>query len=94
MVKKRKIPQRMCLGCRENKNKRELIRVVRTPSGEIELDVTGKKAGRGAYICPNIDCFKKAIKNKGFEKSLRTAVPDTIINLLKEKLKEEKGVVD
>jgi predicted RNA-binding protein YlxR (DUF448 family) len=83
----------MCLGCRENKNKRELIRVVRTPSGEIELDLTGKKAGRGAYICPSIDCFKKAVKSRGLEKSLRSNVPDSIFILLKEKLAgKEKGL--
>jgi predicted RNA-binding protein YlxR (DUF448 family) len=93
MPQKRKIPQRMCLGCRENKNKRDLIRVVRTPEGDIELDVTGKKAGRGAYICPSPDCLKKAVKSKGLEKSLRTAVPESIINLLKERL-EERRIVD
>lgn len=93
MTKKRKIPQRMCLGCRENKNKRELIRIVRTPAGVIELDVTGKKAGRGAYICPRTSCFEKALKSKGLEKSLRTAVPENIINLLREKL-VENGVVN
>ena len=93
MPKKRRIPQRMCLGCRENKNKRELIRVGRTPSGEIELDLTGKKAGRGAYICPSIDCFKKAVKSRGLEKSLRSNVPDSIFILLKEKLAgKEKGL--
>ncbi|RJX24360.1 MAG: YlxR family protein [Dethiobacter sp.] len=93
MPQKRKIPQRMCLGCRENKNKRDLIRVVRTPEGKIELDVTGKRAGRGAYICPSADCLKKAVKSKGLEKNLRTAVPESIINLLKERL-EERKIVD
>ncbi len=92
MPKKRKIPQRMCLGCHENKNKRELIRVVRTPGGEIELDDTGKKAGRGAYICPSSDCLKKAVKNRGLEKSLRTAIPESIITILKERLEEGRAI--
>lgn len=89
MVRKRKIPQRLCLGCRTLKDKRELLRVVRTPLGEIELDLSGKKAGRGAYICPNPDCWQKALKSKGFEKSLRTSIPADIMQLLKEKLEEE-----
>ncbi len=91
MPKKRKIPQRMCLGCHESKNKRELIRVVRTPGGEIELDGTGKKAGRGAYICPSFDCLKKAVKNRGLEKSLRSAIPESIITTLKERLEEGRA---
>ena len=89
MVRKRKIPQRLCLGCRTLKNKRELLRVVRTPQGEIELDSSGKKAGRGAYICPNPDCWQMALKSKGFEKSLRTSIPADIMQLLKEKLEEK-----
>lgn len=92
-MKKRKIPQRMCLGCRESKNKRELIRIVRTPAGEIELDETGKKAGRGAYICPRAACLQKAVKSKGLEKSLRAAVPESIVKLLKERL-EEREIVE
>ncbi|MGI6307885.1 MAG: RNase P modulator RnpM [Dethiobacteria bacterium] len=89
MVRKRKIPQRLCLGCRAMKNKRELLRVVRTPQGEIELDISGKKAGRGAYICPNSDCLQKALKSKGLEKSLRTSISEDILQSLKEKLAEE-----
>lgn len=86
MVKKRKTPQRLCLGCRTMKNKRELLRVVRTPQGKIELDVTGKKAGRGAYICPHADCLQKALRSKALEKSLRASVAEDILQLLKEKL--------
>lgn len=86
MVRKRKAPQRMCLGCREIKDKRNLIRVVRTPEGEIELDNTGKKAGRGAYICPEIDCLIKAINTRGLEKSLRRKIPEDIVDLLKDQL--------
>lgn len=92
MAQKRKIPQRMCLGCRENRDKKELIRVVRTPEGAIELDVTGKKPGRGAYICPSADCLKKAVKGKGLEKSLRRSLPEGIMDLLKEQLKEKLDV--
>lgn len=89
MARKRKTPQRLCLGCRTLKNKRELLRVVRTPQGEIELDASGKKSGRGAYICPNITCWQKALKNKGFEKGLRTSIPADIMQLIREKLEEE-----
>ncbi len=86
MLRKRKLPMRMCLGCRQSKVKKELIRVVRTPQGEIELDFTGKKAGRGAYICPSADCLKKAIKGKGLSKSLESPIPEHIIASLKEQL--------
>ncbi len=88
MGKKRKIPQRMCLGCRENKNKRELIRVVRTPEGEVMLDFTGKKAGRGAYVCQNEECLKKAIRGKIMEKNLRCSIPETLVQALKEHIEE------
>lgn len=86
MVKKRKTPLRMCLGCREYKDKRQLIRVVRTPEKEIILDYTGKKAGRGAYICSDVECLKKAVKGKGMEKSLRSVIPEEILFELKSKL--------
>jgi uncharacterized protein len=89
VAQKRKIPQRMCLGCRVNKDKKELIRVVRTPEGAIELDATGKKPGRGAYICPSTECLKKAVKGKGLEKSLRRTLPEGIMDLLKDKLDDE-----
>ncbi|MEW5921089.1 MAG: YlxR family protein [Bacillota bacterium] len=72
----------MCLGCRVHKDKRELIRVVRTPTGEIELDSTGRKAGRGAYICPDAACLKKAIKGKGLEKSLQRNIPEDVVTRL------------
>jgi predicted RNA-binding protein YlxR (DUF448 family) len=70
MAKLRKIPQRMCVGCREMKNKKDLIRVVRTPDGAIEVDPTGKKSGRGAYLCPSQDCFNQAVKGKRLQKAL------------------------
>jgi len=80
--KMRKIPQRMCIGCRNMRNKKELIRIVRTPQGEIEMDTGGKKPGRGAYICPDAECFKKAVKSKGLEKALEKAIPGDVIETI------------
>ena len=74
----KKIPMRQCLGCREMKPKRELIRVVRSPSGEITLDFKGKAQGRGAYLCPQAECLKKAARSRALERSLETAIPDEI----------------
>jgi len=74
----KKIPMRQCLGCREQKPKRELIRVVRSPEGDISLDFRGKANGRGAYICPDPACLKKAIKAKALERALETAIPEEI----------------
>lgn len=68
----KKIPQRMCNGCGQMFDKKQLIRVVCTPEGSIVLDATGRQAGRGAYLCPNADCLKKAIKTKRLERSLKT----------------------
>lgn len=74
----KKIPMRQCVGCKEMKPKRELIRVIRTLDDEILVDATGKKNGRGAYICSNRECLDKAVKNKGLERSLKIAVPQEI----------------
>lgn len=82
----RKIPQRQCNGCGEMKNKKDLIRVIKTNEGDILIDVTGKKNGRGAYICQSLDCFKKAVKNKGLERSLKAAVPEEVYKQLEEEL--------
>lgn len=82
----KKIPQRMCVGCQEMKNKKELIRIVRTPEETVLIDVTGKKSGRGSYICPNEECLLRAIKSKGLEKSLKTKISPDIIETLKEQL--------
>ncbi len=70
------IPQRTCVGCREVKTKRELVRVVRTPDGNIELDSTGKKNGRGAYVCPTRDCWEKALTGKQLERTLRSTLSE------------------
>lgn len=74
----RKTPLRQCTGCREMKPKRELIRVVRSPEGEISLDFKGKKPGRGAYLCPDPACLNRAKKSKGLERALDTAIPEEV----------------
>ena len=82
----KKIPMRQCLGCREMKAKRELIRAVKSPSGEISLDFKGKSPGRGAYICPNTECLKKAIKAKALEKAFSAQIPDEVYKVLSEQM--------
>ena len=79
----KKIPMRQCLGCRDMKPKRELIRVVRSPEGEIALDFNGKANGRGAYVCPNADCLKKAEKSKALERAFDAPVPKEIYEKLR-----------
>lgn len=71
----KKIPMRQCVGCREMKMKRDLIRVIRTSENELLIDLTGKKNGRGAYICPSLECLQKAMKQKGLERSLKLPIP-------------------
>jgi len=68
----RHVPQRTCLGCRQVKAKRELIRIVRTPEGNIEIDITGKKAGRGTYLCPNLECWEAGLKGNRLDYALHT----------------------
>ena len=82
----KKTPMRQCLGCREMKPKKELIRVVRSPEGVVTLDSKGKSPGRGAYICPNEGCFSKARKSKALERAFSVAVPDEIYGDLIQKL--------
>lgn len=86
----KKIPMRQCLGCREMKPKRELIRVVRSPEGNISLDFKGKASGRGAYICPNPDCLKKAVKARALERAFSAQIPPEIYEKLNEEM--EAGV--
>ncbi|HIQ99345.1 MAG TPA: YlxR family protein [Candidatus Scybalocola faecavium] len=78
----KKIPLRQCIGCGEMKNKKEMIRVIKTPEGEIMIDATGRKNGRGAYICPSSDCLKKAIKSKGLERSFKMNIPKEVYEQL------------
>ena len=91
MLKPRKIPQRQCLGCREMKNKKDLIRVVRSPEGEISLDFKGKKPGRGAYVCPQPECLKKARKSRALGRAFSTSVPPEVYEQLEEQMREENG---
>ena len=85
----KKIPMRKCVGCAQMKEKRELIRVVRDPQGEISLDLTGKKSGKGAYICRNVECYKSAVKSKRFERAFSCAIPQEVYAKMQEEL--EKG---
>lgn len=84
----KKIPVRHCVGCGEGKAKKELIRIVRTQSGEISLDATGRKAGRGAYVCPNAACITKAQKRKALERAFTAPVPADVYEQLTQQLAE------
>ena len=86
----KKIPQRQCMGCRERKAKRELIRVVRSPEGNVSLDFGGKMNGRGAYICPQSECLKKAIRSKALDRSLEVTIPQEVYDRLEKEM--EVGV--
>lgn len=86
MIRKKKTPLRMCTGCGEMKPKKELVRVVKSPEGEISLDLTGRKPGRGAYVCRNIDCLKAARKARRFEKAFSCRIPDEVYDRMEEEL--------
>ncbi|MDR3766131.1 MAG: YlxR family protein [Butyricicoccus sp.] len=88
-MQKRKIPMRQCLGCRTMFPKRELIRVVRSPEGELSLDFKGKAPGRGAYLCPNLECLKKARKARAIERAFEMTVPDAVYEALEQRMEEE-----
>lgn len=90
MAAVKKIPMRMCLGCGEMKPKKELVRVVKTPEDEILLDITGKKSGRGAYICPNAQCLAKARKARRMEKNFACRISDEVYDSLERELNERK----
>ena len=87
----KKIPQRQCMGCRERKAKRELIRVVRGPEGTVSLDFSGKAPGRGAYLCPNAECLKKAIRSKALDRSLETQIPQQVDERLEKEMERQNG---
>ncbi len=89
--KMRKVPMRQCLGCNDHKPKREMIRVVRTPEGAVELDFVGKKSGRGAYICPKRSCFAKARKSKRIENVLEVKLPEEIYDAMEKSISEAEG---
>ena len=86
-MRERKIPMRKCTGCGEMKPKKELVRVVKTPEDEILIDLTGRKNGRGAYICRSVDCLKKARKSKRIEKSFQCGIPDEVYDKMEEELR-------
>ena len=85
-LKPRKIPMRMCVGCREMKEKRELIRVVRNTDGTVGIDRKGKMPGRGAYLCPNEECLKKAVKQRQLERALEVPIGEEVYGRLKEEV--------
>ncbi len=85
-MKPKKIPLRMCLGCNQMRDKKELIRVVKDNEGNVSLDSTGKKNGRGAYVCPNPECLEKAIKTKRIERSFSLSLPDEVYDSLKKEM--------
>ena len=87
----KKIPQRQCMGCRERRAKRELIRVVRTPEGNVSLDFGGKMNGRGAYLCPNPDCLQKAIRAKSLARSLEVEIPEEVYERLRKEMEAANG---
>ena len=85
-MKTRKIPMRMCVGCREMKPKKELLRVVRSPEGEISFDLTGRKPGRGAYVCHSSDCLLRAIKQKQLERTFSSPISDEVRDALQKQI--------
>ena len=80
------VPTRQCMGLREMKSKKEMIRILKTTEDEVIIDTTGKKNGRGAYICPSRECFQKAVKNKGIERSLKMAIPKEVYETLEKEI--------
>ena len=84
----KKIPLRQCIGCGEMKSKKEMIRVIKPAEGEILLDATGRKNGRGAYLCPSMECFKKAVKGRGLERSFKMAIPREVYETLEKEMEE------
>ena len=95
-MKEKKVPMRMCVGCREMKPKKELLRVVRSPEGSLSVDATGRKPGRGAYVCRSAECLKKAIRQKQLERAFDCALQDEVKEALMRELQalEENGGED
>lgn len=90
-MKEKKVPLRQCSGCRERKEKKELLRVLRTPEGDVVLDTTGRRNGRGAYLCPNPACLKKAMKSHSLERALETSIPEEVYERLLSEMKEDEA---
>lgn len=82
----KKVPLRQCIGCGEMKSKKEMIRVIKTADEEILLDATGRKNGRGAYLCPSMECMKKAVKSKGLERSFKMVIPKEVYDALEKEM--------
>lgn len=82
----KKIPLRQCIGCGEMKSKKEMIRILKTAQEELLVDATGRKNGRGAYVCSSMECFKKAVKNKGLERSFKMAIPKEVYEALEKEM--------
>ena len=87
----KKIPQRQCMGCRERKAKREMIRVVRGVDGTVSLDFGGKMSGRGAYVCPDLNCLKKALRSKALDRALEVTIPEEIYQRLEREMESANG---
>ncbi|SHJ29454.1 RNase P modulator RnpM [Lutispora thermophila] len=83
---KKKVPMRKCLGCNEMKPKKEMIRVVRSPEGNVSMDLKGKASGRGCYICPTVECFESAIKAKRIQHALETQIDEALVETLREQI--------
>ena len=88
MSNNKKVPMRKCVGCQEMKSKKEMMRVLKTSEDTFELDATGKKNGRGAYLCFSKECFEKAVKNKGLERSFKQAIPQEVYESLEKEMTE------
>lgn len=86
MPKVKKIPQRQCVGCRAMKDKKALIRVVKSPEGEVSLDTVGRKPGRGAYVCPDPECLRKARKSRALERAFETQIPSEVYDAMEQEL--------
>ncbi len=87
-MKQKKIPMRRCNGCNEQKPKNQLIRIVKSPEDEISLDLTGKKSGRGAYICNDAECLRKARKSRRIDRTFEMTIPDSVYDSLEEQIKK------
>ena len=87
----KKVPQRQCMGCRERKSKREMIRVVRCVDSSVNLDFSGKMNGRGAYVCPDPECLKKALRSKALDRSLEVTIPEEVIERLQKEMEAGRG---
>lgn len=88
-MKQKKIPMRRCNGCNEQKPKNQLIRIVKSPDDEISLDLTGKKSGRGAYICNDAECLRKARKSRRIDRTFEMTIPDSVYDSLEEQIKKD-----